>query len=70
MGMSWRKLLAPWKFLLVVLVVEPPQVSQKQRGLQVKWLESNSVAKWAHMFDKNYLTPSDGTMNHSMTERF
>lgn len=48
-------LLAHWKFLLVVLVVKLLQVSQKQRGLQVKWPGSSSVAKWAHMFNKNHL---------------
>lgn len=64
-------MLAPWKFLLVVLVVKLPQVSQKHRGLQVKWPGNTSAAKRAHTFNKNHLTEAwDGTMNHRMTERF
>lgn len=71
MGVSWRRLAGPWKFLPVVLVVKLLQVSQKQRGLQVKWPGSISVARWAHMFNKNHLMePWHGTMNPRMTERF
>lgn len=54
--MCWRGLLAPWELQLVVPVVKPPQVSSKERGLQMKWLGSTSDAEQAHECDKNYLT--------------
>ena len=54
----------------MVPVVKPPQVSSKERGLQMKWPGSTSDAEQAHVPDKNYLTLWDGTMNHGITERF
>lgn len=70
MGMCWRGLLAPRGLLLVGLAVQPLRVPHKQRGLQVKRPGSTRDAEWAHISDKNHLTPWGSTTNHRITERF
>lgn len=70
MGVCWRGLLAPRGLLLVGLAVQPPRVPHKQRGLWVKRPGSTSDGEWAHVSDKNHLTPQDSTTNHRITERF